>query len=104
MNPLLDRIDSEEPSNRDRSLCPDAMGSVDRLVFHRGVPPAIEEKYVTCELKIEPNAARSVRHEDHVAVRIIAELFNDRVALAIRNLAVVFDRIKPSQAGPQFGE
>src|SRR5258708_3727757 len=42
-NFLLDAVLDEEPIRNHVALLPDAMGTIDRLVFDRRIPPRIEE-------------------------------------------------------------
>ena len=68
------------------------MSPIDCLIFDCRVPPAVEQKDVASELQVEANAARSVTHQQHMFVRVIAKGFDHAVALFRGNLAVVFQR------------
>ncbi len=45
---FLDRISRDEPVGKDRPSLADPVGAVDRLAFHRGIPPGVEQEDVVC--------------------------------------------------------
>src|SRR5690606_27227182 len=79
-------------------------GAVDRLVFDGRVPPAVEQEDVAGELQVEADAAGAVTHQEDAAVRIVAELLDDRVASLRGDAAVVFERAEAGKRRAELGD
>ena len=71
--PFLDRFEHQIAGDRDRPVDADAMGTVDGLVLHRRVPPAVEKEHVVDELQVQAHAAGAVAHQEHVLASVFAE-------------------------------
>ncbi len=94
---LLDRIERQEPCDSRGTSRANAMGTIDCLILDGRIPPAVKEKYVAGELQIQAHGAGAVTHQYHAGRRVVAKPADHRVAAGVRNLAVVFQRPKPSQ-------
>ena len=95
VDPLLDRLDGEEPRDGHGGDDADAVGTVDRLVLDGRVPPAIEQEHVLGELEVQPHAAGPVADQQQVRVRVFGETADYPVALPRRDLAVILQRLEP---------
>src|SRR5205085_12667303 len=99
---LLDRSLADEARDEHRLLLAQTMRPVDRLVLDGGIPPAVEEKDIVGELEVEADAAGPVTHEQHVLGRVLLEQVEDRLALAVRHLAMKEKRPVRRQGGSDF--
>jgi hypothetical protein len=99
---LFNRPQHQEPRDRHWAGHANAMSTVDRLIFHRRVPPTIEQENVTAELQVKPHAAGAVTHQHHVMAAFRAELFDDGITPLHGNFAVIFQRVQMTQLAAQL--
>src|SRR5690606_2676453 len=74
----------DEAIDHHGSILADAVGAIRRLVFHRGVPPRVEQKHVIGRGEVQAGAARLERDEEHGRPRRVLELGDDGGPVARR--------------------
>ena len=79
---FFDRVLGDQAIREDLAGLADAVGAVDGLRFDRGVPPGIEQEDVIGRGQIQAEAAGFQADEEQLAVRIVLELLDARLAIA----------------------
>ena len=65
------------------------MGAIDRLIFNRGIPPAIKQKHISRKLQVQSDRPSTVTHQKNMSIRILFEPCQNRFPLLGRNTPVV---------------
>src|SRR5262249_42715390 len=83
---LLDRFASDDASGDEVLRLSNTMCAVNRLCFHRRIPPRIENEHILCRGEIETMSTGLEADEEHRTGRVRLKAIDAR--LAIRRLAV----------------
>ena len=78
---LFDSTQCQESSYGHRSGGTNSVRSIDRLIFHRRIPPTIKQKNVPAELQVKSNTPGPIAHQKNWSVGVFFEFFEDRVTL-----------------------
>jgi hypothetical protein len=88
-NFLFDRVERDETRGDHAPRLPDAMGAVDRLSFHGGIPPRVEQVDVVGGGEVETVAARLETDQKKRDARVALEAIDARLPVPDPSIQVL---------------
>ena len=96
---FLDRVPGDQPVGEDLAGLADAVGAVDRLRFDGRVPPGVEQEDVLGRGQVQAEAAGLQADQEQLAVRVVLEALDARLAVARAAVEVLVGDASPRPAG-----
>src|ERR1035441_8040293 len=88
VDPFLERAYADELAHLHVLALPDPESPVGRLVFHGGVPPAVDVDHMAGGRQVQPGAARLQGEQEHRWFRYVLKLRNQGITLLLRRAAM----------------
>ena len=108
---LLDGVARNEAVREHMARLSDAVAAINRLGFHRGIPPRVQKEHVLGRGQIQSEPARFQTDEEQPAVLILLEALHAALAVArpavevfVRDLLLIEPLLEDSQQGCELRE